>query len=277
MNRREFVGTGLAAGAAVWVHSEPAAAEPNAGNSIVSEKRLVVLNAKPRPLELDLNKTAILVVDMQNDFCSKSGLMDRQGVNLAIIQRVVAPIGTVLAHARKARLKIIYLKMGFKPDLSDIGQPWSVNRINNGEVGAPVTGPKGEQGRLLIRDTWNTEIIPELKPAPGDLVFFKNRFNGFHETALDGTLKRSGIQSLIVVGCTTSVCVESTIRGASFLDYAPVVLSDCTAEPIGYDLPRSNHEATLYIIENLFGWVATSDQLIKALSDSPGSNAHQDS
>ena len=195
--------------------------------------------------QVHLNKTAVLVVDMQNDFCSKGGLMDRQGVDITIIQRVVAPIATVLANARKAGVKIVYLKMGFKPDLSDIGQPWSVNRINNSDVGAPSTGPNGEQGRLLIRDTWNTEIIPELKPEPADAVLFKNRFNGFYETALDATLKRTGIQSLVVVGCTTSVCVESTIRGASYLDYAPVLLSDCTAEPIGYDLPRSNHQATL--------------------------------
>ncbi len=269
MNRREFVGSGLALGAAAWVHPGAGTAELASGNKTVREKRLVTLNAKPRPLELDLNKTAVLVVDMQNDFCSKGGLMDRQRVDPAIIQRVVEPIATVLAHARKAGVKIVYLKMGFKPDLSDIGQPWSVNRINNRDVGAPATGPNGEQGRLLIRDTWNTEIIPELKPDPADAVLFKNRFNGFHETALDATLKRTGIQSLVVVGCTTSVCVESTIRGASFLDYAPVLLSDCTAEPIGYDLPRSNHEATLYVIENLFGWVSTSEHLLTVLSRSP--------
>jgi ureidoacrylate peracid hydrolase len=103
------------------------------------------------------------------------------------------------------------------------------------------------------------------RPDLSDLVMYKHRFSGFYETDLDRTLTRLGIRSLIVTGCTTSICVESTVRDAMFRDYACVVLDDCTGEPIGHGLPRSNHDASLLVIQTLFGWVARSDAFITAL------------
>jgi ureidoacrylate peracid hydrolase len=94
---------------------------------------------------------------------------------------------------------------------------------------------------------------------------YKHRFSGFYETELDAILKRMGAKYLIFTGCTTSVCVESTIRDAMFRDYLPVLLADCTGEPIGHDLARSNHEASLLTIQTLFGWVADSHRFIKGL------------
>jgi len=132
-------------------------------------------------------------------------------------------------------------------------------------VGKTVRAPDGSESRILIRDTWNTEIVPELKPHAGDIVMYKTRFSGFYQTDLDATLKRIGIKHLIITGCTTSVCVDSTIRDAMFRDYQPVLLADCTGEPIGYGLPRSNHEASLLTIKVLLGWVSNSDEFIKAL------------
>ena len=97
------------------------------------------------------------------------------------------------------------------------------------------------------------------------MVVYKHRFSGFFETDLDATLKRSDIKSLIVTGCTTSICVESTIRDAMFRDYSCVLLKDCTGEPIGHALPRSNHDASLLTIQSLLGWVSTSNDVINAL------------
>ena len=94
---------------------------------------------------------------------------------------------------------------------------------------------------------------------------YKTRFSGFYKTELDEVLKKLGVRNLIITGCTTSVCVEATIRDAMYRDYLPVLLADCTAEPIGYDLPRSNHEASLLIIEKLLGWVSSSEEFTKAL------------
>jgi ureidoacrylate peracid hydrolase len=93
----------------------------------------------------------------------------------------------------------------------------------------------------------------------------KNRFSGFYGTDLDAILRASGITKLIVTGCTTSVCVESTIRDAMFRDYRCLLLADCTAEPQGRELTRSNHDASLFIIERMFGWVSESSEFLEAL------------
>ena len=98
-----------------------------------------------------------------------------------------------------------------------------------------------------------------------ELVIYKHRFSGFFETDLDSTLKSKGINQLIVTGCTTSICVESTIKDAMFRDYSCVLLEDCTAEPIGNDFPRSNHDASLLTIQVLLGWVSSADSSVGAL------------
>ena len=220
------------------------------------------------PVSIDAAKTVIIVCDMQNDFGTKGGMFDRAGIDITMIQRAVGPTARVLASARRAGVKIVYLKMGFRPDLSDLGASDSVNRIRHLEgfkVGQTIRAPDGRESRILIRDSWGTDIVPELKPQPEDVVVFKHRFSGFYETELDATLKRLKVKHLIFTGCTTSVCVESTIRDAMFRDYLPVLLADCTGEPIGYHFPRSNHQASLLSIETLLGWVSGSEQFVKAL------------
>ena len=123
----------------------------------------------------------------------------------------------------------------------------------------------GTASRILIRDTWNTEIVAELAPKSGDIVLYKHRYSGFYETDLDVILKGRSIKNLIFTGCTTSVCVESTLRDAMFRDYTCLLLADCTAESIGNGLPRTNHEASLLAIQVQFGWVSQSTEFIAAL------------
>jgi ureidoacrylate peracid hydrolase len=136
-------------------------------------------------------------------------------------------------------------------------------------VGQKVLTPDGTEGRFLIRDTWNTDIVSELKPKTEDRVLYKHRFSGFFETELDDVLRHLGIKYLVVTGCTTSVCVESTVRDAMFRDYSCVLLEDCMCEPIGNGLPRSNHDASLLTMQTLFGWVSKSEEFVKALSLKP--------
>ena len=252
----------------------PAAAvpTPEAGRPIHDTKsRVVQFDAKPEPIAIDTARTAVIVCDMQNDFGTKGGLFDRAGLDISMIQRAVGPTAKVLASARHAGVKIIYLKMGFRPDLSDLGAPDSPNRVRHlmFGVGKTVRAPDGTESRLLIRDTWNTDIVPELKPQRADVVVYKHRFSGFYQTDLDATLKQLRVKYLIVTGCTTSVCVESTVRDAMFRDYACVLLADCMGEPIGYGLSRSNHEASLLTIQTLFGWVSGSAEFIEALDRQP--------
>jgi len=233
--------------------------------------QIITLEAQPEPLTIDLAKTAVIVVDMQNDFGSKGGMFERMGIDVSGFQRSIAPIRNVLAAARSSDVKIVYLKMGYQPDLSDLGPPDSPNRVRHLRmgVGKTMVAPDGRESRILIRDTWNTDIVPELVPRSGDIVIYKHRFSGFFETQLDSILKHLGIKNLIITGCTTSICVESTIRDAMFRNYLCVLLADCTSEPIGNDLTRNNHEASLLVIQTLLGWVSTSNQFKKALPLKP--------
>ena len=232
--------------------------------------KVVAIEAKPEPIIIKLATTAVIVVDMQNDFGAEGGMFHSAGLDISMIQNIVSPITRVLGAAREVGIKIIYLKMAFKPDLSDLGAPDSPNRVRHlfFGVGEPTHAPSGVRSQALIRDTWNTEILWELAPKAGDTVLFKHRFSGFYQTELDVILKEMGIKHLIFTGCTTSVCVESTIRDAMFRDYSCVLLEDCSAEPIGATFQRSNHEASLLVIEKLFGWVSSSDEFIEALKSS---------
>lgn len=233
---------------------------------------ILMIEAKPEPLAIDAAQTAVIVVDMQNDFGAVGGMFQRAGIDISKIQAAVAPTAKVLAVARKEGIKIVYLKMAFKPDLSDAGASDSVNLVRHQQimkVGTKVKSPTGADSRILIRDTWNTDILPELTPKVEDTILYKHRFSGFYQTDLDNILKKMGVKYLIFTGCTTSICVESTIRDAMFRDYLPILLADCTAEPIGDDLPRSNHEASLLTIQVLFGWISNSNDFIKGLEARP--------
>ena len=227
----------------------------------------MIIDAEPEPLPLNSTETAVIVVDMQNDFCSKRGLFDSAGIDISSIQKVVAPIRKVLSAARDAGIRIVYLKMGFRADLSDIGDAGSANRLRHLQFGAgrACTAPDGQPGRFLIRDTWNTDVIEALRPAAEDIALYKPRFSGFYDTELDHILRKHRIKNLIFAGCTTSVCVDSTIRDAMFRDYRCVLLADCVGEPIGHDLPRSNHEATILTIKSVLGWVSDSHRFGLAL------------
>jgi ureidoacrylate peracid hydrolase len=277
VHRRSFILTGLAAIPFLRANTRASDSKPKRIESMTdhlfhdTKSWVVRLDAKPEPIAIDTARTAVIVVDMQNDFGAKGGMFDRAGIDISGIQRVIAPTSKVLASARQAGIKIIYLKMGFRPDLSDLGTPDSPNRVRHLRfgVGQTMRAPDGRESRILIRDTWNTDIVPELKPQADDVVIYKHRFSGFYETDLDATLKKLGIKNLILTGCTTSVCVESTVRDAMFRDYSCVLLADCMSEPVGYDLSRNNHEASLLVIQTLFGWVSGSDKFTKAIEALP--------
>ena len=226
--------------------------------------QLLLVPARPEPITIDCSKTAVVVVDMQNDFVAPGGMLDRGGIDISPIRQTLAPTQNVLAAARKESMPIVYIKMEFQPDLSDFGAADDPNRIKHRPfvVGERMKTPNGHEGRTLIKGTWNTEIVTELAPRPGDLIISKIRYSGFYQTDLHATLQAKGVKCLVFAGCTTSVCVESTLRDAMFRGYICVLPSDCTAEPIG------SHEASLLVIEKLFGWVTNSRSFLQALNGS---------
>jgi ureidoacrylate peracid hydrolase len=218
-------------------------------------------------VELQVDRTAVLVVDMQNDFGDARGMFGRAGVDLSGITAAVEPTAKVLEAARRIGLRIVYLKMGFLADLSDLGGPGSPNRIVHDRlgVGDEMIAPDGTTSRILVRDTWNTDILPPLSPMPDDEVIYKSRYSGFYRTGLEASLREHDISTLVVTGCTTSVCVESTIRDAMFRDLTCVLLSDCTAEPIG----ARNRDSSLDVLGTMFGQVSDSAAFVAATMARP--------
>lgn len=226
--------------------------------------------ARPSPVAFRADQTAVIVVDMQNDFATPGGMFDRAGIDIGPIRAIVDSSARVLDAARAAGMIVVYVKMGFHEDLSDAGKPDSPTWLKHLPLnaGEPIVAPDGTTSRILIRDTWNTNIIDALKPHDEDLQLYKHRYSGFFGTDLDGLLRARGIDHLIVLGATTSVCVESTVRDAMFRDYHCVVLEDCTAEPIAADASRSNHDASILVLELLFASISDSGSLLRALDPS---------
>ena len=159
ITRREIIYASAAAGiAATGVRANRAAAQGG---------RRITIAAKPEGVSIDTAATAVIVVDMQNDFGAKGGMFERAGIDVSGIQKAVAPTARVLDAARHAGIGIVYLKMAYRPDLSDLGAPDSVNRIRHLRlgVGQTVHAPNGAPSRILVRDTWNTDILAELRPS----------------------------------------------------------------------------------------------------------------
>jgi ureidoacrylate peracid hydrolase len=232
---------------------------------------MITIEARPDRVAVDPLRTAVLVIDMQNDFGSAGGMFERAGIDVSGIAAAAVATRPVLTAARTAGIPIVYIKMEHAPDLSDVGPVDGPHWIKHRplRVGDTVIAPDGSESRILVRDTWNTEILEELTPHPSDLVVSKHRYSAFFETELDTVLKGLDAKYLLVTGCTTSICVESTVRDAMFRDYSCVVLEDCTAEPIGAGFARTNHEASLLVIETLFGWVSSSRAVLEALEHLP--------
>jgi ureidoacrylate peracid hydrolase len=230
--------------------------------------RTVSVEAKPSCISIDLGKTAVLVIDMQNDFGATGGMFDLAGFDLAPIQEAVAPTVRVIAGARTGGIPIVYVNEALRSDLSDIAGVESPHRRMSRRMGFgnTVTTPSGRTGRIRIEGTWNTENLAELVPHASDIIVTKRRWSGFYETELDARLRALGAQYLIVTGCTTTVCVESTIRDAAFRDYACLLPADCTGQPAVGDPRSSTHDASLLMIARHFGWVTTSQDILAALA-----------
>ena len=237
-------------------------------NHMPPATRMISVDARPGPLTIELTRSAMLVIDMQNDFGASSGMFDRAGYDISPIQRAVGPTRNVIATARGAGVPIVYLKMAHRADMSDTGGLDSPHgrRHQRLSVGEAVIAPDGRASRILIDDTWNTEILPELAPMQSDIVVRKHRFSGFFETDLDGRLRVLGVRTLIVAGCTTSVCVELTLRDAMFRDYDCLLLEDCTGQPDPPGASHSRHEASLRVIEGMFASISDSVAFTRAFA-----------
>jgi ureidoacrylate peracid hydrolase len=221
---------------------------------------VVTLAARPRPVTLDLERTALIVVDIQNAFAKKGGMFDLAGYDLSGAAPIIEVNRRILPAAREAGVKVIYLQMTYKVDLSDGGGPLSPNYHK--ELGLLMMRDRPElRGRLLVEGTWDWQIVDELTPQPGDLVVKKSRYSGFCGTSLDSHLRASDIRYLLFTGVATNVCVESTARDAFFGEFWPILVENA----MNHSGPDFNRQATLWNFENVFGWVTHSEALLETL------------
>src|SRR3974390_490441 len=215
------------------------------------------LATRPEAIEVTLDKSAVIVVDMQNAFASRGGLLDLAGIDISGAAQVVGTIRSVLDGARRAGVQVVYLQTGYKPDLSNGGGEASPNPRKETALCLMRARPE-LRGTLLVEGTWDFAIVDELKPQSGDLVILKTRYSGFAGTTLDSTLRVRDVRHLFFVGIATNVCVESTLRDAYFQEYWPVLVTDGTMQAG----PPAAHQATIFNVESFFGWTLTAESLL---------------
>lgn len=212
------------------------------------------------PFELSLERTALLIIDMQNDFCHPDGFNGGAlKLDLTSIRAIIPSIQTLLDWSRKLGLMVIFTRESHPPDLSDLT---SSKQRRYANAGSPI-GTPGKMGRFLVQGEKGVEIIEELRPLPHETQLDKPAHSCFVNTQLDHKLRSQNITHLIITGVTTQCCVLATYRHASDLGYYCLLLDDCCAT-----FDRADHDATIRILQSeggVLGWVAHSSMLYHAL------------
>jgi ureidoacrylate peracid hydrolase len=225
------------------------------------DSRRVTIKAEPEPIEIEVERTAVLVVDMQNAFAARGGAFERWGADVSQGRAPIDNMAALTDTVRRRDGKVVYICHAYSADLRESGGEGSANWRKSRIVRDATLKPETRDS-LPIRGHWGVDVIPPLAPKSDDAVVEKSRHSGFYETKLDATLKELDVKYLLVCGTEMSICVESTARDAFWRGYFVILVTDaCICSP-----PFYRRDATIWNIRGGFGWVTTTDEVIKALA-----------
>ena len=223
--------------------------------------QLVTLETETKTLRLDLAKAAMLVIDMQNDFCHPDGWLAHIGVDVTPARTPINPLKNLLPKLRSHAVPIIWINWGNRPDLLNISAA-SRHVYNPTGDGVGLGDPLPKNGApVLMAGSWAAAVVDELPPKPEDICVDKYRMSGFWDTPLDSILRNLGRTTLFFGGVNADQCVMATLQDANFLGYDCILVKDCTATTS----PEYCWQATLYNVKQCFGFVADSQAMLEAI------------
>ena len=223
--------------------------------------RAVTVDAQPQTVTMDLNRTAIIIIDMQNDFCAKGGWVDHLGVDYTPDRAAIGPLQQLLPALRTAGVPVIWVNWGNRPDLKNM-PPNQLHLYKPSGVGIGLGEPlPGSGAHVLEKDSWAAAVVDDLKQEPDDICVDKYRISGFWDTPLDSILRNLGTRTILFAGVNTDQCVLHSLTDANFLGYGCLLVEDCCATTS----PDYCREATVFNVKKCFGFVTDSLRVIDAL------------
>ena len=223
--------------------------------------RPLTIASTPQQVTLDLNRTVLMIIDMQNDFCTRGGWVDHLGADFTSDRAPIAPLQRLLPTWRAAGGRVLWVNWGNRPDLANM--PPNQHHLYKPQgqgigLGEPLPG---HGAHVLEKNSWAAAVVDELKISATDICVDKHRISGFWDTPLDSILRNLGVRTILFAGVNTDQCVMCTLTDANFLGYGCVLLEDCCATTS----PPFCTEATLWNVKKCYGFVTDSEELLRRL------------
>jgi nicotinamidase-related amidase len=225
--------------------------------------RPLALRAQPKPVRIDLARTALVVVDMQNDFCHPDGWLAGIGVDVAPARAAIGPVAALLDPLRAAGVPVIWLNWGARPDRANLS-PALLHVYDGAAEGRGIGAPLGPRASPVLEEgSWSAQVVEELAIAPQDIRVSKHRMSGFLDTPLAAILQNLRVDTLLFAGVNADQCVLHTLADANFLGFDTLMIEDAVATTS----PAFCMQATVYNVRQIFGFTLTSVDLLAALQE----------